>query len=219
MHLCQSSNTCVYIFSSQISLQIYIMPTRCVIAGCSNTPTSEGVSLHRFPKDEALRKIWATKVRLTRAKWFAPSLVSVIFSDLWFYRWRLHGEFGMSKALRLKKTLIPTKIKKPVNPSNDKPNRRSDALVKCENRQEVRSDMSDIHVCTCMYMYVHVHVHVHVCTCTCTCTYMYVHVLCDVRYTCMYMYCVMYDIYMYMYVHVLCVPCWVLDIVNNKYTA
>ena len=48
------------------------MPTRCIVAGCSNTP-SEGVSLHRFPKDETLRKSWATKVWLTRAKWFGPS--------------------------------------------------------------------------------------------------------------------------------------------------
>ena len=83
------------------------MPTRCIVAGCSNTP-SEGVSLHRFPKDEALRNIWASKVRLTRAKWFGPSTISMICSDHDFtaedFETSLHGDFGMSKAPTLKKT-------------------------------------------------------------------------------------------------------------------
>ena len=75
------------------------MPTRCVIAGCSNT-LSEGVTpTCRLPKDEALRKIWATKVQLTRAKWFGPSPTSVICSDhdstAEDFETRLHGGCGM----------------------------------------------------------------------------------------------------------------------------
>ena len=34
------------------------MPSRCIVAGCSNT--TNGVSLHKFPKKEILRRIWTT---------------------------------------------------------------------------------------------------------------------------------------------------------------
>ena len=55
------------------------MPTRCIVAGCSNT-TKEDVSLHKFPKDVTLRKIWTSKVKLTRGQWTGHTDTSVICS-------------------------------------------------------------------------------------------------------------------------------------------
>ena len=56
------------------------MPTRCVAAGCGNT-SKDGTSMHNFPKDEKYRKIWTTKVKLTRAKWSGPTPSSKLCSD------------------------------------------------------------------------------------------------------------------------------------------
>lgn len=117
-----------------ISEQIFVMPTRCVVAGCSNTP-GKGVSLHRFPKDKALCKIWITKVRLTRAKW-NPSPTSVICSDHFTaddFEKSLHGDFGISKAPRLSTNAVPTRINKPAVSANQR--RRSTAVAKREKKQ------------------------------------------------------------------------------------
>ena len=57
------------------------MPTRCIAAGCNKT-TKDGVSLHLFPADPKYRRLWAAKVRLTRAKWSGPtSRFSALCSD------------------------------------------------------------------------------------------------------------------------------------------
>ena len=89
------------------------MPTRCIVAGCSNT-TKEGVSLHKIPKDEHMRKVWTSRVKLTRAKWDGPSESSVIcsdhFNDSDFEDEGFWSEFGMKKLKRLKPNAIP-KIK------------------------------------------------------------------------------------------------------------
>ena len=55
------------------------MPSRCIAAGCSNT-SKDGVSLHFFPRDPNLRKIWAAKIKLTRGNWAGPSDSSVVCS-------------------------------------------------------------------------------------------------------------------------------------------
>jgi hypothetical protein len=85
------------------------MPTRCIVAGCSNT-TKEGVSLHHFPKDEILRKKWTARVKLTRVKWEGPSDCSVIcsdhFDDASFDR-GMHAMFSINKKRRLKPDAIP----------------------------------------------------------------------------------------------------------------
>lgn len=42
------------------------MPSKCIVAGCSNT-TKDGMSLHLFPKDVKIRKLWTAskpKVKL-----------------------------------------------------------------------------------------------------------------------------------------------------------
>ena len=86
------------------------MPARCVVAGCSNT-TKDGVSLHLFPKDENTRRLWKTKVKLTRANWSGPSESSVIcsahFRDDDFVE-SLHSQFGIQKKRLLKIGAVPT---------------------------------------------------------------------------------------------------------------
>lgn len=88
------------------------MPNRCIVAGCSKTPKDD-VSLHNFPKDENLRKIWIAKVKLTRAEWQGPSEWSTICSDHFavddFENPGLYSEFGMKKRRsKLKDSAIPT---------------------------------------------------------------------------------------------------------------
>ena len=89
------------------------MPTRCILAGCSNT-TKEGVSLHNFPNDENMRKVWTSRVKLSRKKWDGPSKRSVIcsdhFNDSDFEDEGFWSQFGMKKSKRLKPNAIP-KIK------------------------------------------------------------------------------------------------------------
>ena len=75
------------------------MPTRCIVGGCSNT-SKDGVSLHRFPKDAALRKVWTAKVKLTRAMWTGPSDSSVICSAHFpedAYEESMHLRFELKK--------------------------------------------------------------------------------------------------------------------------
>ena len=85
------------------------MPARCIVAGCSNK-TKDGVSLHVFPKDENLRRIWTSKVKLTRGNWKGPSDTSVIcsahFEDSDFDH-GLYSLFSLKKLRRLKPDAVP----------------------------------------------------------------------------------------------------------------
>ena len=156
------------------------MPTRCIVAGCSNTP-KDGVRLHRFPKDPALRKIWAAKVRLTRANWDGPSPTSVICSDHFTaddYEKTLHEEFGIpARGPRLKDSAIPTRIRKDSD-SVERSKRSSDAFEKRERKRvsyacglfsSGSADMADAMRCnTYVYMYMYTSMYtsyktVHVC--------------------------------------------------------
>ncbi|XP_060759898.1 uncharacterized protein LOC132870278 [Neoarius graeffei] len=88
------------------------MPTRCIITGCGNT-YKDGISFHRFPKDETIKKAWVKKVRLTRAKWKGPSASSSVcsehFADSDFQdSGSYYTQFGMRKKKKLlKSTAIP----------------------------------------------------------------------------------------------------------------
>ena len=87
------------------------MPNRCIVAGCSGT-SKDDVSLHRFPKEENLRKIWTSKVKLTRADWHGPSDYSTIcsnhFSEDDFEDRGIYSSFGMKQMKRkLKDGAIP----------------------------------------------------------------------------------------------------------------
>ena len=85
------------VFRQVWSWLFLIMPSRCVAAGCSNT-TKDGVSLHRFPSDPKYRRIWTTKVKLTRAKWSGPTehsfLCSAHFEQTCFER-GLHSQWSV----------------------------------------------------------------------------------------------------------------------------
>ncbi|XP_071792349.1 uncharacterized protein [Asterias amurensis] len=86
------------------------MTKRCVAAGCSNT-TSAGVSLHKFPLDPKIRRIWAKKVRLTRAKWQGPTEHSTLCCSHFTpecFEGGLHQEFGLKRKRFLKPEAIPT---------------------------------------------------------------------------------------------------------------
>lgn len=89
------------------------MPTRCIVAGCSNT-TKEDVSLHKFPKDVTLRKIWTSKVKLTRGNWKGPTDTSVICSahfETSDFEEGLWAQFGLKIQRRLKPDAIPRNIR------------------------------------------------------------------------------------------------------------
>ena len=85
------------------------MVNRCVVVGCSNTP-SERVSLHKFPSDKHRRQIWARFVRRTRARWNLEESVFICskhFCDDDFVN-KLKFDMGYAKGLVLKETAIPT---------------------------------------------------------------------------------------------------------------
>ena len=71
------------------------MSSRCVAAACSNT-TKDSVSLHRFPSDTKYRRIWTTKVKLTRAKWSGQTERSFVLHTS--SRHALNGAFTASSV-------------------------------------------------------------------------------------------------------------------------
>ena len=82
---------------------------RCVVFGCSNTP-SERVSLHKFSSDKHRRQIWARFVRGTHASWNLEESVFICskhFCDDDFVN-KLKFDMGYAKGLVLKETAIPT---------------------------------------------------------------------------------------------------------------
>uniref|UniRef100_UPI00358FB14E uncharacterized protein isoform X2 n=1 Tax=Myxine glutinosa TaxID=7769 RepID=UPI00358FB14E len=116
------------------------MPARCIVAGCSNT-YKNGVSMHGFPQDAAVRKIWIAKVKLTRAKWQGPTVSSVICSAHFeddSYNTGLYSQFGMSKLKRLKANAIPTRIE---GNSNLMEKKRNDGTA-VDKREKLRQDES-----------------------------------------------------------------------------
>ena len=86
------------------------MPARCIVAGCSNT-SKDNVSVHFFPRDEKMRKLWTARVRLTRANWSGPTDSSVVcsahFSEEDFEDLGLYAQFNIKKKRRLKATAVP----------------------------------------------------------------------------------------------------------------
>ncbi|XP_072172561.1 THAP domain-containing protein 10-like [Diadema setosum] len=85
------------------------MPRRCIVAGCSKT-AKDGVSLHTFPSDEKLRRIWTARVKLTRVDWNGPSRSSLVcsahFTDDSFEE-GLHQQFQIERLRRLKADALP----------------------------------------------------------------------------------------------------------------
>ena len=117
-----------------------IMPGRCIVGGCCNT-SKDGVSMHTFPKDVALRKIWTARVKLTRAKWYGPTDSSIICSahfDESAFQTGLYSQFELSRLRRLTAEAIPSKIKnKSVADGAEKPERK--AFKKRQQKQVIKN--------------------------------------------------------------------------------
>ena len=121
------------------------MPARCVVAGCSNT-NKDGVSLHKFPQNERLRRLWTSKVRLTRANWLGPFAFSLVCSDLFAeddFEESFHAQFGMKRAQKLKESAIPSRIKtSTTSAATSSQGRRREASERRE-KNRVIMDISD----------------------------------------------------------------------------
>ena len=89
------------------------MPQSCVAALCSRG-TKDGVSLHAFPKDAVLRKLWTRAVRVHWAKWDGSTERSTLCSlnfakDCYEQEAQLRIRLGPSrKKLILKPGSLPT---------------------------------------------------------------------------------------------------------------
>ena len=92
------------------------MVKRCVPAGCSSTH-ADSVSLHSFPKDSSLRKVWIKQVQRYRAKWTATPysvLCSKHFGDEYFeVEHKLASSFGLKTKRKLKADAVPTIFERP----------------------------------------------------------------------------------------------------------
>ena len=96
------------------------MPRRCIAAGCDSVG-GKGSSLHKFPKDEALRKKWIKAIKEQRSNWDGPSPYSLLcsnhFTEDCFITVgvRFRDEMGMPTAKRLKPDAVPTIFARSVN--------------------------------------------------------------------------------------------------------
>ena len=122
------------------------MPQRCIVAGCSNT-TKDGYSLHCFPRDPKVRKIWTQKVKTTRAKWSGPTESSVVCSAHFrpedYQDPGLYADFNISHKKRLKVDAVPTIFPKG---SGKMPLKRTGAVVRpgAEKRRKMRVSKVDL---------------------------------------------------------------------------
>lgn len=91
------------------------MPDRCVVAGCSNTPSAEkGIALHKIPffgdtrsEAKARRKKWTDFVKLKRAKWTATASSAVCSCHFGPEDFARRHSFG---GLKQQRTLIKDEI-------------------------------------------------------------------------------------------------------------
>ncbi len=94
------------------------MVKTCVAAGCNNS-NQDGVSLHKFPSNSALRKKWVDQVKRHRDKW-EPTAYSVLHSQ-YFEPSCFMADSILSQSLGLgkkraclKPDAVPTLFSKPV---------------------------------------------------------------------------------------------------------
>ncbi len=94
------------------------MVKTCVAAGCNNS-NQDGVSLHKFPSNSALRKKWVDQVKRHRDKW-EPTAYSVLCSQhfepsCFMADSILSQSLGLGKKRAcLKPDAVPTLFSKPV---------------------------------------------------------------------------------------------------------
>ena len=87
------------------------MVNKCVAAGCSNGP-GPGITIHKFPKDPALRKQWEKQVQRKRANWKATDssvLCSEHFTEDCFEKTAaIAAQFGIARKRKLLPNAVPT---------------------------------------------------------------------------------------------------------------
>ena len=91
-------------------LKFVKMPEKCVAQFCSNT-AKEMISLHKFPKDDKLRRQWRKFVQMKGANWIetsASKLCSIHFAQDNFTNYSM-VEMGYQTKLLLRDDAIPTK--------------------------------------------------------------------------------------------------------------
>ena len=130
------------------------MPRRCIAAGCDSVGGKD-CSLHKFPKNEAIRKKWIKAVKEQRSNWDGPSpyslLCSLHFTDDCFITEgiRFRDELGMPTAKRLKPDAVPTIFARSINYMSAASS-TSTAKPPCrplsEKREEQRQQKSVTHV-------------------------------------------------------------------------
>ena len=103
------------------------MPRRCVAAGCDSMGGKD-CSLHKFPKNEAIRKKCIRAVKEQRSNWDGPSpyslLCSLHFMDNCFITEgvQFRDELGMPTAKWLKTDAVPTIFARSIHYLSDASN-------------------------------------------------------------------------------------------------
>ena len=117
----------------------------CVAGGpgnvsCKNNFKTEGVSMHMFPQEDAIREKWVRFVRRHQANW-QPSKTSVLCSvhfDASDFEQRLGLNLGGAESFKTKRWL-----KKSAVPSKDCVEQQENVVTPRERRK----------VCVCMLMW------------------------------------------------------------------
>ena len=119
------------------------MPSRCVVAGCSNT-TKNGVSLHTFPSVSKYRRIWTAAVKHTRPKWPGPTVHSMVcsahFEPTCFDR-GLYHQFDLTIKQMLLPDAVPTIFPLSKTKKAKVPQKKRGAF---EKRERIRVSLSCI---------------------------------------------------------------------------
>ena len=82
------------------------MVGRCIVGGCGNTVRNGIISLHRFPQETAVRRLWVSGVKTTRKHWDAPSKNALVCSA--HFR---EGDFDPSFDLKVSLGMMPQKVR------------------------------------------------------------------------------------------------------------
>ncbi|XP_041365254.1 THAP domain-containing protein 10-like [Gigantopelta aegis] len=93
------------------------MVKRCIVGGCSNIK-ADGFSLHAFPTDAAVRKLWVNAIKTTRKDWTGRNVrdrgdSQVVCSghftfDSFELTCRLKRDMGIPCLMVLKNDAVPT---------------------------------------------------------------------------------------------------------------
>ena len=115
------------------------MVKRCVVGGCGNS-NLDGVSVHHFPKDPALKQKWDAFVRSTRKYWRTGNQSSIVCGAHFkapddFVGWHMY-QAGYRRKLDLVVGAIPSIRSQPKASGSNKARLDSqDTLVPFKKRR------------------------------------------------------------------------------------